>query len=158
MTMFKYSWIALVTFLLDQASKFAAMHYLARGPIEVTPFFNLALAFNTGAAFSFLSNAGGWQNIFFACIAAVVSVVILVVIRRLGANDKQVAVALWLILGGALSNLSDRLYHGYVVDFIDVYYRAWHWPTFNIADSAIFIGAVLLILDSLGMGFGKRRQ
>ncbi len=154
--MFKYSWIALVTFLLDQASKFAAMHYLARGPIEVLPVFNLALAFNTGAAFSFLSNAGGWQNLFFAGIAAVVSVGILVVIRRLGANDKQVAVALWLILGGALGNLIDRLYHGYVIDFIDIHYRAWHWPTFNIADSAITIGAVLLILDSLGLGFRKR--
>ena len=155
--MFKYSWIAVATLLLDQASKFAALHTLVRAPIEVTPFFNLALAFNTGAAFSFLNDAGGWQNFFFAVIAAVVSVVILVVIRRLGANDKQVAVALWLILGGALGNLSDRLYHGYVVDFIDVYYRAWHWPTFNIADSAIFIGAALLILDSLGVSLGKRR-
>lgn len=156
--MFKYSWIAVVALVLDQASKFAALHFLARAPIEVMPFFNLALAFNTGAAFSFLNDAGGWQNLFFATIAAVVSVGILVVIRRLGANDKQVAVALWLILGGALGNLSDRLYHGYVVDFIDVYYRAWHWPTFNIADSAIFIGAVLLILDSLGTSFGKRRS
>jgi signal peptidase II len=155
--MFKYSWLAIATFVLDQAIKFAAIHYLMRAPIEVTPFFNLALAFNTGAAFSFLSNAGGWQNVFFAAIAAVVSVIILVVIRRLGANDKQVAVALWLILGGALGNLFDRLYHGHVVDFVDVYYRAWHWPTFNIADSAIFIGAVLLILDSLGVSFGKRR-
>lgn len=156
--MFKYSWIAVVTFLLDQASKFAAIHYLARGPVELTPFFNLALAFNTGAAFSFLSNAGGWQNFFFAAIAAVVSVVILVMIRHLGAKDIQVAVALWLILGGALGNLLDRLYHGHVVDFLDVYYRAWHWPTFNVADSAIFIGALLLILDSVGWGFGKRRS
>jgi len=154
--MFKYFWIALVVVALDQASKFAAMHYLVRGQIEVWPFFNLALAFNTGAAFSFLSDAGGWQNLFFAGVAAVVSVVIVVMIRRLGANDKQVAVALWLILGGALGNLIDRLYRGYVIDFLDVYYQAWHWPTFNIADSAIFIGAVLLILDSLGLGFRKR--
>ncbi len=152
--MFKYFWIAAATFLLDQASKIMALRTLVGGPIEVTPFFNLALAFNTGAAFSFLSDAGGWQNFFFAGIAAVVSVGILVVIRRLGANDKQVTVALWLILGGALGNLSDRLYHGYVVDFIDVYYRAWHWPTFNVADSAIFIGAVLIVW---GMAFDKRR-
>lgn len=156
--MFKYFWIALGTVALDQASKFAALHYLASGPVEVLPFFNLALAFNTGAAFSFLRDAGGWQNLFFAGIAAVVSVAIVFMIRRLGAKDIQVAVALWLILGGALGNLLDRLYHGHVVDFLDVYYQAWHWPTFNVADSAIFIGALLLILDSVGWGFGKRRS
>lgn len=156
--MFKYFWISLATIALDQASKFAALHYLAAGPVEVLPVFNLALAYNTGAAFSFLRDAGGWQNLFFAGIATVVSVVIVFMIRRLGAKDTQLAVALWLILGGALGNLFDRLYHGHVVDFIDVYYRAWHWPTFNIADSAIFIGALLLILDSLGWGLGKRRS
>ncbi len=156
--MFKYYWIAVATIVLDQASKFAALHFLAGGPVEVLPFFNLALAFNTGAAFSFLRDASGWQNLLFSGIAAVVSVVIVFMIRRLGAKDTQLAVALWLILGGALGNLFDRLYHGHVVDFIDVYYRAWHWPTFNIADSAIFIGALLLILDSLGWGLGKRRS
>jgi signal peptidase II len=89
-------------------------------------------------------------------VAIVISIVILFMIRRLGANDMQVAVALMLVLGGAVGNVIDRVRFGYVVDFIDVYYRAWHWPTFNIADSAITIGAVLLVLDALGITW--RRQ
>jgi signal peptidase II len=86
----------------------------------------------------------------------VVSVIILFMIRRLGTNDTQVAVALMLVLGGAVGNVIDRVRFGYVVDFIDVYYRAWHWPTFNIADSAITIGAVLLVLDALGITWRRR--
>ncbi len=115
------------------------------------PFFDLVVVHNTGAAFGFLSQAGGWQNVFFVAVAIVISTVILVMTYRLGAKDRLLAVALMLVLGGALGNLVDRLRFGYVVDFLDVYYQAWHWPAFNVADSAITIGALLLILDAFGV-------
>jgi signal peptidase II len=156
--MFKLSWIAVLVTILDQASKLAAVRHLTRQTIEVMPFFNLALAYNTGAAFGFLDDAGGWQNLFFVVVAIVVSIVILSMIWRLGANDTQVAVALMLVLGGAAGNVTDRLSLGYVIDFIDIYYGSWHFPTFNVADSAITIGAVLLVLDALGLGFSKRHR
>ncbi len=137
--------------VLDQLTKWVALAALGgRGAIEIAPFFNLALSFNTGAAFSFLSDAGGWQNLFFAAVAAVVSVAIIVMLHRLPAGDRQAAVALQLILGGAIGNLTDRLARGAVVDFIQLHYGPWYWPTFNIADSAITVGAVLLVLDSFG--------
>lgn len=147
----RWWWIAVVVIVLDQATKLAALQYLQEGPVAVLPFFNLALAFNTGAAFSFLADAGGWQNIFFIGIALVVSIAILVMTQRLPGGDVQVAIALMLVLGGAVGNVVDRIRFSHVVDFIDVYYRAWHFPTFNIADSAITIGAILLVLDALGI-------
>ena len=156
--MFRFLWISVAVCIADQATKYFALKYLMRSEMAVTPFLNFALAFNTGAAFSFLSDAGGWQNIFFAIVAFVVSIVILFMVRRLGANDTQVAVALTLVLGGAAGNVIDRLRFGYVVDFIDVYYRSWHWPTFNIADSAITIGAVLLVMDAFGFTFRRRSE
>lgn len=154
--MFRFLWITLAVVIADQLTKYFALKHLMRSEIAIAPFLNFALAFNTGAAFSFLSDAGGWQNLFFVGVAAVVSIVILFMIRRLGANDLQVAVALMLVLGGAVGNVIDRVRYGYVVDFIDVYYRSWHWPTFNIADSAITIGAILLIMDALGITFRRR--
>ncbi len=156
--MFKFLWIVVVVGIADQVTKYFALLHLRNAEIVVTPFLNFSLAFNTGAAFSFLSEAGGWQNLFFVGVAFVVSVIILFMIRRLGANDTQVAVALMLVLGGALGNVIDRVRFGYVVDFIDVYYRAWHWPTFNIADSAISIGAVLLVLDALGITWRHKKM
>jgi len=154
--MFRYLWVVAVVVVIDQVTKYYALLHLRNSEIVVAPFLNFALAFNTGAAFSFLSNAGGWQNLFFVGVAFVVSVVILLMIRRLGANETQVAVALMLVLGGAAGNVIDRVRFGYVVDFIDVYYRSWHWPTFNIADSAITVGAILLVMDALGMTFRNR--
>ena len=156
--MFKLSWIAVLVFVLDQASKWAAVQHLTRQSMELTPFLNLALTYNSGAAFGFLHDASGWQNLFFVGVAIVVSIVILGMLWRLGANDVQVAVALMLVLGGAAGNVVDRLRLTYVVDFIDVYYRTWHWPTFNVADSAITLGAILLILDAMGLGFRKRHS
>jgi signal peptidase II len=150
--MIRMLWPAAAVWALDQATKLAALEGLSgRGAVELAPFFNLALAFNSGAAFSFLSGAGGWQNGFFAAVAALVSVAIVVMLRRLPVAERQTALALQLILGGAIGNLTDRLLRGFVIDFIDLYYGAWHWPTFNIADSAISIGAVLLVLDTLGL-------
>lgn len=148
--MWRYLWIAVAVFVCDQLTKFlAADHLLRQGEISLAPFLNLVLVHNTGAAFGFLSGAGGWQNIFFIVVAAGASAFILWMLWRLRAADRLLAVALMLVLGGALGNLADRLIHGYVIDFIDVYYRTWHWPAFNVADSAITVGAVLLVLDAL---------
>lgn len=154
--MFRLLWIALLVCVIDQVTKILALEYLRHSEIALAPFLNLALAFNTGAAFSFLSDAGGWQNLFFVLVALAVSIVILLMIRRLSTNDLQVAVALMLVLGGAAGNVIDRLRFGYVVDFIDVYYRSWHWPTFNMADSAITLGAILLVLDAIGIRLRRR--
>jgi len=155
--MFRYLWIALIVSALDQLSKYIAVAYLfGRAEVPVTPFFNWVLVYNTGAAFGFLSNASGWQNMFFIGVALAAVVVILLIVRRLGVNDVQVAVGLMLILGGAAGNVTDRVLHGYVIDFIDIFYRSWHWPAFNIADSAITVGAVLLVLDALGVGVRKK--
>ena len=154
--MFKFWLIAVVVATADQLSKLAAVKYLLRGPIELAPFLNLSLVFNSGAAFGFLSSASGWQNLLFVGIAIVVSLFIIAMVKHVGVNDTQVLIGLMMILGGAVGNLVDRLRQGYVVDFIDFHYQDWHWPAFNIADSSITIGAVLLVLDAIGLGFSKR--
>lgn len=154
--MFRYLWITLIVIVADQVSKWYAVLMLKqKPPVVITSFFNLDLAFNTGAAFGFLADQSGWQNIFFVVVAIVVSFIIFNMAKRLGANDKQVMIGLMMILGGALGNVIDRLRMGYVVDFLDFHVGGWHWPTFNIADSAITIGAALLILDALGFSWGK---
>ena len=117
--------------------------------LELLPFLNLTLVHNLGAAFSFLSDAGGWQRWFFAVVSSVVSIVLVVWLHRLPKGQYLLATALALVLGGALGNLWDRVLLGYVIDFIDVYYQQYHWPAFNVADSAITLGAVLLIIESL---------
>ena len=118
-------------------------------PVEVTSWLNMTLAHNYGAAFSFLSDAGGWQRWLFTILASVVTLVLVVWLFRLSAREKLMAAALGLIIGGAVGNLVDRINHGYVVDFIDVFYRDWHWPAFNLADSAITCGVILLLIDGL---------
>ncbi len=148
--MLKWLWLSLLVIVLDQLTKLWASSALSYGdPLAILPSFNLTLMFNTGAAFSFLNQAGGWQRWLFAFIALVVSAVLLLWMRRLNRSERWLAIALALVLGGALGNLIDRLYLGYVIDFVDVYYDKWHWPAFNVADSAIFIGVVMLIIDSL---------
>jgi signal peptidase II len=147
--MLKYLWISALVLVFDQISKYIANTSMSLyQTIEVVPYFNFTLAYNYGAAFSFLADAGGWQRWFFTGLAAIFSVVIFVWITRLKSSAKLEAISLSLILGGAIGNLVDRLIFGYVIDFLDVYYQSYHWPAFNIADSAICIGAVLLILDS----------
>src|SRR3989344_9454794 len=151
--MWRYLWIAVLVLVFDQLTKFAATNFLTQhGEVNLAPFLNLVLVHNTGAAFGFLSSAGGWQNIFFIVVAVSVCVFILWMIWRMDSQDRLLAVGLMLVLGGALGNLTDRLIHGYVIDFIDVYYRSWHWPAVNEADSAITMGAVLLVVDALGSG------
>ena len=148
-------WLALsaVVIVADQITKvFAVKLLLGQPPIVVIPgFFDFSLVFNTGAAFGLLNDAEGWQNIFFIIVAVAVSLFILASLYRLTPSETQTAIAFALILGGAIGNIIDRIRQGYVVDFIHWFYNDWHWPTFNIADSAITVGAVLLVLDLLGM-------
>lgn len=135
--------------VLDQVSKSAAVQWLTLNQAQpVFPGFNLTLVHNPGAAFSFLRDAGGWQRYFFIILTTVVSVVLLIWLARLHAGRTMLACALALVIGGAAGNLWDRLQYGYVIDFIQVYYDKWSWPVFNIADSAITVGALLLILDA----------
>lgn len=156
--MWRPLWIAVAVVMADQLSKAGALGYLTyHVPVPLLPFLNLTLVYNTGAAFGFLSNASGWQNLFFVAVAAVAVAVVLSMLRKLKPKDRQLAVALVLVLGGALGNLIDRLVHGYVVDFIDFYIGSWHFWTFNVADSAITIGAIVLLLDSLGIRVIGRR-
>ena len=134
--------------VLDYLTKIAVLAALAPGESRaVAPFFNLVLVFNKGAAFSFLAGAEGWQTPFFAAIAVVVSVVVGFLILK-NKGKKLFCAGLALILGGALGNLYDRLAYGQVVDFLDLHAAGWHWPAFNVADSAITVGAVILIVES----------
>ncbi len=148
--MLKWLWLSLLVVVLDQFSKYVVSDILRLyESVAVLPFFSITLLHNTGAAFSFLAGAGGWQRWLFTGIALVVSVALIVWIKRLPATEKWQAAALSLVLGGALGNVIDRLRFGYVVDFLDVYYQKWHWPAFNVADSAIVAGVALLILATL---------
>ena len=152
-TMLKWLGLSLLVIFLDQVSKLAiAGSMQLYQSIPVMPFFKLTYVHNTGAAFSFLSEAGGWQRWFFAALALVISGVIAVWLARLKHDETLLAVALSLVLGGAIGNLIDRLVYGYVIDFLDVYYQTWHWPDFNIADSAITIGVILMLMESFGLG------
>lgn len=143
-------WLSLagLIIVLDQISKlWISSHFIYGESLRVTAFFNLVLAHNTGAAFSFLNDAGGWQRWMFSAIAIVAAVWIVRLLRQ-HAQQTLFCAALTLVLGGALGNLIDRVVYGYVVDFIDIYYIDWHFPAFNVADSAISVGAALLLLDS----------
>jgi signal peptidase II len=154
--MLKWLWLSFLALILDQWSKQivdGSMQLFQSIPIM--PYFNLTYVHNTGAAFSFLSQAGGWQRWFFAGLALTVSVIITVWLARLKKHETLLAVALSLVLGGAVGNLVDRLLYGYVIDFLDVYYQNWHWPAFNIADSAITLGVALMLAESFGLGRAK---
>lgn len=147
--MLKYLWLSLAIIIADQISKTVMVNWLdLYERVAVLPFFNLTLAHNTGAAFSFLAGAGGWQRWFFVALAVVISLVLVIWLKRLAQTAKLEAISLALIIGGAIGNVIDRLVYGYVIDFLDVYVGTYHWPAFNIADSAICVGAVLLIIDS----------
>jgi len=148
--------LAVAIIALDRLTKVLVLQSFAPGEtVAVTGFLNMVLVFNKGAAFSFLAGASGWQSGFFAVVAAVASVVIGVLLVRHPAN-RLLAVGLALILGGALGNLWDRLLWGHVVDFLDFHAAGWHWPAFNVADSGITSGAVLLIVESFVRRDGER--
>ena len=144
--------LALLVVLLDQLAKYWISTRFGYGEARaVTGFFNLVLTHNKGAAFSFLAAASGWQRGFFIGIALVAVVVISVLLAR-HAGERLFCASLALILGGAIGNVIDRIALGYVVDFPDFHVAGWHWPAFNLADSAITVGAALLIVDALRPG------
>ena len=143
----RWLWLAAGVFVADQLTKAAIVAaFRDGGALAITPFFTLLLTYNTGAAFSFLAGASGWQRWLFAGIAAAAAIVIVLLLRRGGSRIYCAGLA--LILGGALGNLIDRLLLGKVVDFLLFHYAQWAYPAFNVADSAITMGAGLIILDS----------
>ena len=147
--MLHWLWLSLFILAADQISKQlaeSAIQLYERVPL--LPYLNLTLTYNRGAAFSFLSDQGGWQRWFFSVLAMVVTVVLVVWLRQLDRANRWTAISLSLIIGGAVGNLIDRLLFGHVIDFIDLYYGQWHWPAFNVADSAITVGVVMMLLDA----------
>lgn len=145
-------WMALsaVVIVLDQLTKIIADTYLTYGKdVPVFPGFSWTLAYNPGAAFSFLADASGWQRWFFTIAASAISVWLVWWLSRLDRSQWKTAMPLALILGGAIGNLIDRVRLGHVIDFILLYYDRWHWPAFNIADSSVFLGALMLIVWGL---------
>ena len=148
--------ISLIVILFDQLTKIAVVKVFAYAqPYAITPFFNFFLVFNRGAAFSFLAAAGGWQRWCFTLLGIVAALVICYLMKRHG-NQRLFCTALALIMGGALGNVIDRLVLGHVVDFLDFHVGGWHWPAFNLADSAITVGAILLVIDELRRVRGSR--
>ena len=142
-------WLMLLVLVADQVTKQVVIANMQLfDSIDLLPFFNLTYVRNYGAAFSFLSDAGGWQRWFFTLIAVVISCVLAVWLARNSKTQLKLNLALSLVLAGAIGNLIDRSIYGYVIDFLHLYYQNWHYPAFNIADSAICIGAALLIWDS----------
>ncbi len=144
---------ALLVLILDQLSKlWVLVVFHPYEVLPVMPVFNLTLVFNEGAAFSFLAHAGGWQRGFLVLLSSVISGVLLIWLRRLQPSEKWTALALSLVLGGALGNLLDRIRLGKVVDFLDVHWHQWHWPAFNLADSSITLGVILLAFAAFKEG------
>ena len=139
--------IAVVVVLLDQVTKITMSKLLLYGQSEaITTYFNLVMVYNKGAAFSFLSDQAGWQRYFFTGVSVIASVFILWMLKR-NLDQRLFCWSLALILGGAIGNLIDRVAYGHVIDFLDFHMQGWHWPAFNVADSAITVGAILFVLD-----------
>jgi signal peptidase II len=149
----RWLWLSALVVALDQGTKWMAEAafdpYL---PVPLVASLNLTLMYNEGAAFSFLAGAGGWQRWFFAGLATLVTIALGVWLHRLKATERMTAIGIALVMGGAVGNLIDRILTGRVVDFIDVYYADWHWPAFNLADSAITLGVALLLVATLREG------
>ncbi len=149
--------LSLIIILLDQLSKYIAVDIISLyESIEVLPFFNWTLLYNEGAAFSFLSDQGGWQRWFFIILSIIVTTVLAIWLLRLQDDEQSIALSLSLIIGGAIGNLIDRVLLGHVVDFIHLHYQEYYWPAFNVADSAITVGVVIMIVDSLF--FAQKRE
>jgi len=148
--MLRWLWLSLLVIVLDQITKqWAERSFELYERLPVTDFFNLTLAYNRGAAFSFLADAGGWQQFFFIGLAVVVCVYLVFFLRSLKSSQWPLALGVVMIIGGAIGNVIDRLIYGHVIDFLDFYVNNWHWPAFNLADSAITLGVVLFLWDSV---------
>ena len=148
-------WLSLsgAVLVFDQLTKYWAEHILRYDVIPVFFWFDFSLVHNTGAAFGFLAGSGGWQHVFFVTLSVVISIALMVAMRRLAWFERHLGDAYALIIAGAIGNAIDRVIYQYVIDFIHWFYKDWHYPHFNIADSAIFIGAVLLIFEAFGKPF-----
>ena len=147
-TGWRFLWLSVLVLVTDQYTKALVLENIELyQAIQILPFFNLTHVYNYGAAFSFLDDAGGWQRWFFTIIAFAVSALVLWWLKQTSKEQMILPVAFSLIIGGAIGNALDRLVHGYVIDFLVLYYQDWYWPAFNVADSAICLGAVLLIVD-----------
>ncbi|MCU7815823.1 MAG: signal peptidase II [Candidatus Thiodiazotropha sp. (ex Rostrolucina anterorostrata)] len=155
--MTRWLWLSLVVILLDQASKqFAESMLTLYESVTVLPFFDLTLLYNKGAAFSFLSDQGGWQRWFFIILAIGVTIVLIGWLWRLKREEQWIAVALSLIIGGAIGNVIDRILFGQVIDFLHFHYQGHYWPAFNVADSAITVGVAIMLFDALVLA--KKRE
>lgn len=146
----RYLWLTVLMVILDQITKLwvAAEFELYESRVIIDGLFNFTYVHNYGAAFSFLSDGGGWQRWFFTVIAVAISAVLLIWLRRNPVSFWRQNLSFALILSGAIGNVADRMMYGYVIDFLDVHYQGWHWPAFNIADMAITIGAALMLLEA----------
>ena len=148
----RWLWVTVIVLILDRITKTFAVYYLPPyAEVPVMKYFNLTLAYNNGAAFSFLDSASGWQGWLFGSIAVLVSIGLLIWLSRLSARQRGLCLALTLIIGGALGNLFDRLLYGHVIDFLDFYINHWHWPAFNLAYSAVCAGAAILCVDAMSI-------
>nr|WHW29618.1 putative lipoprotein signal peptidase [uncultured bacterium] len=150
-------WLGAIIIVVDQATKYWAEHILRYDVIPVFGWFDFSLVHNPGAAFGFLNRAGGWQHVFFVTLAVLVSVVLVVMTKKLKSHERHLAIAYTLIIAGATGNAIDRVIYQYVVDFIHWFYHDWHYPHFNVADISIFLGATLLISEALGKPFLNRK-
>ena len=157
---FKWLWVTILFFIVDQYTKQLIVEkFFEREVLEIFPMFNLTLAYNRGAAFSFLANQDGWQVLFFTTISSVVSLVLLWWLYTLNAKkDWWLSISLSLILSGAMGNLYDRITLGKVVDFLDFYYNSYRFPAFNVADSVIFLGAAMMLYDSFVLEPKKQKE
>lgn len=146
----RWLWLSVAVLVADQASKWVALAGLDHArPVEVLPFFDLTLLFNTGAAFSFLAEHDGWQRWFFVGLAGVVVAALLGWLAFVAIRDGRIKAGVSLVIGGAVGNVIDRVAYGHVIDFLDFHVVGWHWPAFNIADAAITIGVALIIWAEL---------
>lgn len=150
-----FKWLSLSVFVIivDQLTKYWAEYILKRDTVDLLPVLDFSLVHNTGAAFGFLGQYGGWQHVFFVILATVISIVLAIMIKMLKPHERHLSIAYSLVIGGAIGNAIDRVLYQYVVDFIHFFYQDWHYPHFNIADIAIFIGAALLFAEALGKPF-----
>ena len=147
--MWRWLWLSAIVVVLDQLTKqWVEEAFVLYESLPVTGFFNLTLVYNTGAAFSFLADAGGWQRWFFLILALVICIYLVYWLLQLDKKQVALPLAIAMIIGGAVGNVIDRLLYGHVIDFLDFYYQQWHWPAFNLADSAITLGVILFIWDA----------
>lgn len=154
-----FLWLSAVVFGIDLLSKYAVVsHFALYDSVQILPIFNLTYVRNYGAAFSFLADHSGWQKTFFILLAIGISAMLALFLAKNNASQKLQNTAYALIIGGALANMVDRAYRGFVVDFFDVYWQQWHYPVFNVADIAICIGAALLAIDAIKNGEKKTEK